>query len=162
MNQESTFLECITIMHKQSYISFLMIARSKRTYIMYVCLEDILFGMLWSPACPFLHGFTICMERNANGSALFMFSLRNLHQMCGTFSATICWFPCLIGSWLACNFRLYSSQVSIHTISHLSTLFRWISTYGRIFEGFANCTAYHIYYYWPVQNDTTTPWGMYF
>ena len=33
-------------------------------------------------------------------------------------SATICWFPCLIESWLASTFRLYSSQVSIHTISH--------------------------------------------
>ena len=86
MNQGSlsAFFECITIMHKHLCISFLMIARSKRTYIMYVCPGDILFGMMWSPACPFLHGFTICMERNANGSALFLFSLRNSHQMCDT------------------------------------------------------------------------------
>ena len=37
----SASLECMTLMHKQSYINFLMIARNKRTYIMYVCPEDI-------------------------------------------------------------------------------------------------------------------------
>ena len=35
-----------------------------------------------------------------------------------TFSATICWFPCIIGSWLALSLKLYSSKVSIHTVSH--------------------------------------------
>ena len=89
-----------------------------------------------------LHGFTICMNRNANRWALFLFSLRNSHQMCGTqtFPVTICYPPWLIGSWLVI------SGCIPHRCS--STLYRIVNLLQK---GFYICRVFEVF---------TTCWGL--
>ena len=133
----SAFLECITLMHKQSYINFLMIARSKRTYIMYVCP----WGHLYLTCCGHLL-VHVCMVSQYAWKAtqmgrLYFCSHWEIRAKCvvHTFSATICWFPCIIGSWLAlsgcilqgCPSTLYhisqpSSNILLHMVESLKVL----------------------------------------
>ena len=83
----------------------------------HVCLSRWHLGMLWSPACLFMHGFTIYIKMNANGLALFIFSLRNSHKF-EVHKRSQEPFADSLASLGLGTVELYFSQVSIHTISH--------------------------------------------